>query len=80
MLRTSDASLAFQQRYSFCEVRWGHLQAMRGNKLTSIKRTTDAGDDNLKSQEKAHAIQHGAVLVVNAVDPDGMDHLGEIYL
>lgn len=43
-------------------------------KLTSIKRTTDPGDDDLKSQEKAHAVQHGAALVVNAVDPDGVDH------
>ena len=53
---------------------------MRGNKLTSIKCTTDRGDDDLKSQEKDHAIQHGAVLVVNAMDPDGMDHLEESFI
>ena len=48
--------------------------------LTSIKRTTNCGDDDLKSQERAHAKQHGAVLVVDAVDSDGMDHFGKLFI
>jgi hypothetical protein len=47
---------------------------MKDIKLTSIETAADCSDDDLESQESAHAIQHWAVLIVNAVYSDHMDH------
>ena len=58
MLWSGDASLALQQRYSYCEVTRGHLQAKKGIRLTLVECTGDSGDNDLKSQEGAHAPQY----------------------
>jgi len=47
---------------------------MKGITLTSIETTADRSDDDLESQESAHTIQHWAVFIVNAMNPDHMDH------
>src|SRR5712675_2553282 len=42
--------------------------------LTSKECTTDRSSDDLKSKESTHAMQHWAVLVINAMNPDGVNH------
>ena len=44
---------------------------MKGITLTPIETTADRRDDDLECQENTHTIQHRAVFVINAMNPDG---------
>jgi hypothetical protein len=46
---------------------------MKGTTLTSVESAADRGDDDLKSQESAHAIQHRAIFIIDTMKSDGMD-------
>jgi hypothetical protein len=53
---------------------------MKGKTPTSIESTADRCDDDLESQESAHAIQHWAVFVVDTMNPDCMDRWEKLIL
>ncbi len=44
-----------------------------GRVLTSVEPAADGGNDDLESEQTAHAKEHGAFLLVNGVYPDNVD-------